>query len=431
MAMEHSPGELGHDRSNRALAHQNRILRQIANDDPLGELLESICEYGNVELPEAITSIQSADHSGTFLQFTAGSRARSIHAHVGNSMPISPRADWCGLAAYRREPVIVADTATHASWTKHRAFAREFQIAACWVIPILDTRPGEGNAPATTRATITVYRRCVGEPDADATATLATMSEMARMAIERNQARRALIESETRQRLLFDHASDAMFLHDATGTILDVNRQACALLRASRAELLGTSPADFDLDLDAARLDDVVARMDRGELVAFESRFRRRDGTEFPVEVRTASFFARERRYTIGLIRDLTDVRAAQQALREQAAMLRRAHEIAQLNSWTYDVTRRTWGLGEPGSTLLGTPRTDRQPSISDLLAEVHEADRSRVADAWRRGLAGQRLDIACWSRARSAGDIRLPSWIARRRRGSPAQPETSRSAGR
>ena len=74
-------------------------------------------------------------------------------------------------------------------------------------------------------------------------------------------------------------------------TVVDVNRQACESLGYSREELIGMHPRDFDVGLDEA-----VHR--RGSWsapppvrsITFETRHRRKDGTVFPVEIRTGTF---------------------------------------------------------------------------------------------------------------------------------------------
>ena len=100
------------------------------------------------------------------------------------------------------------------------------------------------------------------------------------------QAEEALRESEQRFRTFVDHATDAFFLQDGDGVILDVNRQACASLGCTREELVGKTPADFDPDITPAMLEELGQRLNAGEMVAFESRHRRKDGTIFPVEIR-------------------------------------------------------------------------------------------------------------------------------------------------
>ena len=56
---------------------------------------------------------------------------------------------------------------------------------------------------------------------------------------ERKRAEQALRRSEARFRQLFDGAADAIFIHDAHGKFVDVNRVACSSLGYERKELLG------------------------------------------------------------------------------------------------------------------------------------------------------------------------------------------------
>ncbi len=66
---------------------------------------------------------------------------------------------------------------------------------------------------------------------------------------DRKQAEQALMASEARYRTFVDHASDAFFLQDGTGRIVDVNTQACISLGYDREELIGMLPPQFDSDI--------------------------------------------------------------------------------------------------------------------------------------------------------------------------------------
>jgi PAS domain S-box-containing protein len=103
-----------------------------------------------------------------------------------------------------------------------------------------------------------------------------------------------------------DHATDAFFLQDDRGVILDVNRQACASLGYTREELVGKTPVDFDPDVTPALLEELGHRLNAKETVAFESRHRRKDGTLFPVEVRGRAFWEGGRRFLVSLARDIS-----------------------------------------------------------------------------------------------------------------------------
>ena len=67
-----------------------------------------------------------------------------------------------------------------------------------------------------------------------------------RLVIERT---RKLRESKERFRRLVNNATDAFFLRDLQGNILDVNKWACDSLGYTREELLSMTVADFDVDL--------------------------------------------------------------------------------------------------------------------------------------------------------------------------------------
>lgn len=140
---------------------------------------------------------------------------------------------------------------------------------------------------------------------------------------------RNLQESEARFRSFVDHATDAFFLHDDQGIILDVNRQACESLGYSREELIGMRPLDFDVGIDLSFLDQHRARLAAGQITAFDTRHRRKDGSVFPVEVRTRPFWQGERRFGVSLARDITERKQVQQALREKTEELDRFFSVA------------------------------------------------------------------------------------------------------
>jgi PAS domain S-box-containing protein/putative nucleotidyltransferase with HDIG domain len=137
------------------------------------------------------------------------------------------------------------------------------------------------------------------------------------------RAEEALRASEARFRTFVDHAADAFFLFDDQGTILDVNRQACENLGYAREELIGTTALDFDPYATPAILDKISARLESGEVVAFETRHCRKDGTIFPVEVRSRPFWQGGRRFGVALARDITERKQAEEQLAASEAELR------------------------------------------------------------------------------------------------------------
>ncbi len=132
---------------------------------------------------------------------------------------------------------------------------------------------------------------------------------------ERRRAEDKLRASEARFRTLLDNATDAFFLHDADGVVLDVNQQSCNALGYTREELLGMSFRDFDASDDVELLARALQELGAGRALAFDTLHRRKDGSTFPVEVRVRPFWEGGRRYAVSLARDMTERKRTEQAL--------------------------------------------------------------------------------------------------------------------
>jgi PAS domain S-box-containing protein len=126
--------------------------------------------------------------------------------------------------------------------------------------------------------------------------------------------------TEARFRTFVDFTTDALIIHGKDGTIVDVNRQACDALGYSRAELIGNTPLDFDVDLTPEKMRELHQRVRSGKVVLFETRHRRKDGTIFPVEVHVRGFRQGSRLMAIALSRDITERRRAEQEHRDVEA---------------------------------------------------------------------------------------------------------------
>lgn len=154
---------------------------------------------------------------------------------------------------------------------------------------------------------------------------------------------RTLQENEKRYRTFVNHAADAFYLHDAGGAILDVNRQACESLGYSHEELIGMTPYNFDATFDHSFLEQMEARLDAGEVIAIDTRHRRKDGSVFPVEVRVRPFWQGERRFSVSLARDVTEHKRVEEALRESEFFLRKSQAVARIGSYYLDARTGQW----------------------------------------------------------------------------------------
>ncbi|NCC41061.1 MAG: PAS domain S-box protein, partial [Gammaproteobacteria bacterium] len=129
------------------------------------------------------------------------------------------------------------------------------------------------------------------------------------------QVNEALRNSEALYRTIYNSVGDAMVILDANGNFLSVNDTACALYGYDRETFLGLNITDIDT------LDDVVYAperlamiLERGQ-VMFEAHHRDVQGHELIVEIQAVRVNLDGRTCLLGIWRDITERKRAEEAL--------------------------------------------------------------------------------------------------------------------
>ena len=127
--------------------------------------------------------------------------------------------------------------------------------------------------------------------------------------------------SETRFADLFETAPDALVVVDRSGTLVNLNVQAESLFGYDRVELAGRPvedliPSRFHATHVGRRTDYAAAPRSRPMGVGLELSGRRRDGTEFPVEVSLSPLHSEDDLFVTAAVRDITDRKRAEDEIR-------------------------------------------------------------------------------------------------------------------
>lgn len=134
--------------------------------------------------------------------------------------------------------------------------------------------------------------------------------------LQREQAEEGKLEAERRLRFTqfaMDHAVDGVLWADDSRQFMYANDAACRSLGYSREELLGLRIADIAPHHDPERFQRRLDAIKQGGAATYESVHRRKDGTEFPVEVSVTYLEHEGKDYTCGIIRDITERKRVEQ----------------------------------------------------------------------------------------------------------------------
>jgi len=159
---------------------------------------------------------------------------------------------------------------------------------------------------------------------------------------DRRRAEAELRESEERFKVLFEYAPDAYYLSDLQGTFLDENRAVEQLLGYRRKELVGKSFFQTRL-LPARELPRVAALLAGNALGKAtgpdEFTLNRKDGTQVIAEISTFPVKLKGHSVVLGIARDVTSRKEAEEALRAGERRYRELFENSPIALWEEDAS--------------------------------------------------------------------------------------------
>ena len=220
-----------------------------------------------------------------------------------------------------------------------------------------------------------------------------------------------LRRSEEKFRGLLESAPDAMVIVDQAGHIVLVNSQTEQLFGYAREQLLGQPvemliPSRYHGPHGHSRMQYLADPAIRPMGTGLDLFGKRQDGTEFPVEISLSPLRTEEGLFVSSAIRDITDRKRSQEALRASEARFSGILDIAQdaviaINEQQYITlfnqgAEKIFGytsreiIGQPLALLLPVRYAGGHPSHIQTFADSPEAAR-RMGE--RREIFGRRKD--------------------------------------
>jgi PAS domain S-box-containing protein len=212
---------------------------------------------------------------------------------------------------------------------------------------------------------------------------------------EQKQAEEVLKQSEERFQLLFEHSPDAIMLIDPHSTpepwvILDCNEAAGHINGYAREELIGQSIEILNSVVDNTPDGhaNYLELLRRSGTLKYETEHRRRDGSSFSVEVLTSIVSLAGRELVLGIDRDITERKQAEDTLKEQEFWLKESQRVGRIGSYVLDIESGIWTSSAIVDDIFGID-ADAEKTIASWNELVHPKQRDEMLHYFKHEVLG------------------------------------------
>jgi diguanylate cyclase (GGDEF)-like protein/PAS domain S-box-containing protein len=216
-------------------------------------------------------------------------------------------------------------------------------------------------------------------------------------------------QSEVRFRSLIQNSSDIIMIFEADGTINYVSPSVQRMLGYAPEDLIGRSNFDLLHPDDRVRVRCFHAEniSNAGNSPTLEARLRHADGSWRHFEGAGNNLLDDPDVGGIVInLRDVTERKQAEEALRESERALLAAQRIASVGNWSFDVVEDRAHWSDEMYRIFGlTPRV--QLTFKGFLSHVHPGDRRFILEAAREALKGEGRPSLDYRAVRPNGDVR------------------------
>nr|MBB6148683.1 PAS domain S-box-containing protein [Mucilaginibacter sp. SP1R1] len=187
-------------------------------------------------------------------------------------------------------------------------------------------------------------------------------------------------EELKRFKFMADNASDIFILMCESSSLAYLNKEALEQWGYNEEESLNLKMRDIDVLYNKKAFDDTFALAQKQTIPPFETVYKRKDGSAYPVEINMAGLVLAEKPYLFAVVRDITE---SKRALEEQAKTNQRleiALEAGRLGSYELELATGLMSCTPQCKANYGVA-SNESFNFADLLAVILPTYRDYVQE--------------------------------------------------
>ncbi|MCI1007369.1 EAL domain-containing protein [Herbaspirillum sp. C7C8] len=410
MAREIDAREQDWKQSINRQTYQVELLRKVAQNAPIEDLLWDICKFAEEQLPGAVASIILCAE-GRVSSVVSCSLPESFTKKL-MGLEVYSGAGSCGTAITEGRMVVSDDIANDPDWVDFVELARTHKLAACRSYPIF-------SKGSRALGSLALYFSDTKRTIDDEISVSRIAAEIAAVAIERSITADALAQSEFEYRALFETNPYPMWvLEDCTGRFLAVNDSAIRHYGYSRDMFLNMTVRELRVlgtpsNINTPSYDQCGGRSNSVGVALH----RNKKGETLQVELAYFPLLFQNRNATLNLISDVTYRSSLNNTIQEQKKLFSLLMDSTVEAIYGVDSAGRCTFANKAFEKLLGYSAKEIDGLVihdlihsSRALGNAHSKDTCKIQDSLKNGVYAHVDDEDFW---RSDGTaIGVEYWV-------------------
>ncbi len=186
-------------------------------------------------------------------------------------------------------------------------------------------------------------------------------------------------KSEEKFRALFEHSHDAIAIHDANGVVININQKTEELTGYPKSQIINAPFTKFLPGNKVGETKKILNKLLQAGYIRVESKLKKASGKLVDIDI-SAGVIDKEKKIIQVIMRDISEQKATETALRDSEVRYKNAERIAHFGSWEMDIVTGKCIWSDEFFRICGYEPGSFEPTVETGFKIIHPDDRDRAS---------------------------------------------------